>query len=112
MARYSLHLGDSLEWMEKRGGNSIHAIVTDPPYGLKEYTPKEKIKLRNGHGGVWRIPPSFDGCKRSPLPRFTVLTNTDRAKLRVFFPGSAAAPFACSFRADTCLLPQTPCFHI
>lgn len=85
MARYSLHLGDSLEWMEKRGGNSIHAIVTDPPYGLKEYTPKEKIKLRSGHGGIWRIPPSFDGCKRSPLPRFTVLTNTDRAKLRDFF---------------------------
>lgn len=85
MARYSLYLGDSLEWMEKRGENSIHAIVTDPPYGLKEYTPKEKIKLRNGHGGVWRIPPSFDGCKRSPLPRFTVLTDSDRARLRDFF---------------------------
>lgn len=85
MARYSLHLGDCLKWLEERAGNSLHAIVTDPPYGLKEYTPQEKTKLRNGRGGVWRIPPSFDGCKRSPLPRFTVLTDADRARLRDFF---------------------------
>src|SRR5205823_5063091 len=65
--------------------DSIQAIVTDPPYGLKEYTPEEKAKLRNGHGGVWRIPPSFDGCKRSPLPRFTVLNEKDRERLRSFF---------------------------
>src|SRR5271157_3192232 len=71
--------------MEKRERDSIHAIVTDPPYGLKEYTSVEKEKLRNGNGGVWRIPPSFDGCKRSPLPRFTVLTESDRAKLQSFF---------------------------
>jgi len=71
--------------MEKRGENSIHAIVTDPPYGLREYTPHEKAKLRNGRGGVWRIPPSFDGCKRRPLPRFTVLTESDREKLKDFF---------------------------
>ncbi|MGH7702231.1 MAG: DNA-methyltransferase [Gemmatimonadales bacterium] len=64
---------------------SFHAIVTDPPYGLREYTPLEKEKLRNGKGGVWRIPPSFDGCVRSPLPRFTVLTPEDRGALQAFF---------------------------
>jgi site-specific DNA-methyltransferase (adenine-specific) len=85
MARYSLHLGDCFAWMDSRPKDSIHAIVTDPPYGLKEYTPEEKEKLRNGHGGVWRIPPSFDGCKRSPLPRFTVLNEKDRERLRSFF---------------------------
>ncbi len=85
MARYILHLGDCLDWMDKRAGNCIQAIVTDPPYGLKEYTSEEKAKLRSGNGGVWRIPPSFDGCKRSPLPRFTVLTESDRARLRDFF---------------------------
>ena len=36
--RYSLYLADCLEWMDSRSANSIHAIVTDPPYGLKEYT--------------------------------------------------------------------------
>ncbi len=85
MTRCSLYLGDCLSWMEEREKSSIHAIVTDPPYGLKEYTAVEKEKLRNGNGGVWRIPPSFDGCKRRPLPRFTVLTESDFQKLRSFF---------------------------
>lgn len=84
-ARYSLYLGNCLEWMDNRAVNSIHAIVTDPPYGLKEYTATEKDKLRKGKGGVWRIPPSFDGCIRSPLPRFTVLSDDERVKLRRFF---------------------------
>jgi len=78
-------LADCLEWIEAQPPNSVHAIVTDPPYGLKEYTAEEKGKLRNGHGGVWRIPPSFDGCTRSPVPRFTVLTDADRGRLRHFF---------------------------
>ena len=77
--------------MEARKRSSIHAIVTDPPYGLKEFTPVEKQKLRSGRGGVWRIPPSFDGCKRSPLPRFTVLSATDIDMLRGFFVRFAVA---------------------
>ena len=87
---YQLHLGDSFRWLQERAENSIHAIVTDPPYGLKEYTDKEKLKLRKGRGGVWRIPPSFDGCKRSPLPRFTVLGDEDIAALVKFFREFAA----------------------
>lgn len=82
---YTLHLADAFTWLEAREENSIHAIVTDPPYGLKEYTEIEKAKLRKGRGGIWRIPPSFDGCKRSPVPRFTVLDETDIAALRSFF---------------------------
>lgn len=82
---YSIHLTDAFTWLQAREENSIHAIVTDPPYGLKEYTDIEKMKLRNGRGGVWRIPPSFDGCKRSPLPRFTILDDTDIAALCSFF---------------------------
>ena len=83
--RYTLWLGDCFEWMAERAANSIHAIVTDPPYGLKEYTPAEKEKLRNGRGGVWRIPPSFDGCERGPVPRFTILSQEERGELRAFF---------------------------
>jgi site-specific DNA-methyltransferase (adenine-specific) len=83
--KYSLYLADCLEWMDNRPADTIHAIVTDPPYGLKEYTHAEKEKLRKGRGGVWRIPPSFDGCTRSPLPRFTVLSDEERASMRYFF---------------------------
>jgi len=85
MPRYSIFNDDCLTWMDRHPENSFHAIVTDPPYGLKEYSSVEKEKLRSGKGGVWRIPPSFDGYKRSPVPRFTVLTEEDREKLRGFF---------------------------
>jgi DNA modification methylase len=65
--------------------NSVHAIITDPPYGLVEFSASEIRKLRARKGGVWRIPPSFDGAKRSPLPRFTTLTKRDIISLEDFF---------------------------
>ncbi|MCI0640880.1 MAG: hypothetical protein L0Y72_21760 [Gemmataceae bacterium] len=82
---YEIHYADAFEWLRNATPNSIHAVVTDPPYGLVEYTKKELTKLRKGKGGVWRIPPSFDGCRRKPLPRFTVLTEDDKSNLQSFF---------------------------
>ncbi len=76
---------DCLAWLERQATNSVHAVVTDPPYGLVEYSEIEQKKLRTGRGGIWRIPPSFDGSKRSPLPRFTVLRQTDLDALEQFF---------------------------
>lgn len=76
---------DAINWLSMLPDNSIHAIVTDPPYGLIEYEKQHLAKKREGKGGVWRIPPSFDGVKRSPLPRFTVLKNSDIAELHAFF---------------------------
>ena len=111
-APFCLYQGDCLEWMAKSRQESIHTIVTDPPYGLKEYTENEKGKLRKGKGGVWRIPPSFDGCKRSPLPRFTVLSKKEITQLRLFFHGFALAakrvlvPGAHVFIASNPLLSQ------
>ncbi len=81
----SLIHSDCFEWLRARSERSIHAVVTDPPYGLIEYSDQEQDKLRTGKGGVWRIPPAFDGTKRSPLPRFTVLTHRDIAALEEFF---------------------------
>ena len=82
--------GDCLAWLRERESASIHAVVTDPPYGLVEYSAKEQSKLRAGKGGVWRIPPSFDGARRSPLPRFTVLSPAEREDLARFFATWAA----------------------
>lgn len=76
---------DCLEWLPRVPENSIHAVVTDPPYGIKEYELDQLEKRANGKGGVWRIPPSFDGHTRAPLPRFTTLDADDRARLRRFF---------------------------
>lgn len=76
---------DCLEWMGRISAGSIHAIVTDPPYGVKEYNFDQIEKRANGNGGIWRIPPSFDGSDRAPLPRFTALTSKERETLRTFF---------------------------
>jgi hypothetical protein len=76
---------DCFDWLERQEDSSFQAVVTDPPYGLHEYTPEQQTKLRNGRGGVWRIPPSFDGHTRSPLPRFTTLSSEQLEELRVFF---------------------------
>lgn len=83
--RASLLLDDCNAWMDRQPPDSIHAVVTDPPYGLVEYSDVEQVKLRHGKGGIWRIPPSFDGAKRSPLPRFTVLKPTELKALEHFF---------------------------
>jgi site-specific DNA-methyltransferase (adenine-specific) len=77
-------LDDALEFLSSLPGASVHAIVTDPPYGV-EYEDKDHRKLRAGRGGVWRIPPSFDGANRKPLPRFTVISNDDLHRLYRFF---------------------------
>jgi site-specific DNA-methyltransferase (adenine-specific) len=85
VGRATLHLDDCNAWLDRQPANSLHAVVTDPPYGLVEYSEAEQNKLRLGRGGVWRIPPSFDGNQRAPLPRFTVLKATDLDALDRFF---------------------------
>lgn len=76
---------DSMQYMGIMKEASVHAIVTDPPYGLVEFSEKEKNKLRSGRGGVWRIPPTIGGYTRSPLPRFTTLTKSDLEVISEFF---------------------------
>lgn len=89
-AQYQLVHGDAFNWLDGADENSIEAVVTDPPYGLVEYSTDELRKRNRGGGGVWRIPPSFDGANRSPLPRFTVLSADDRDNLRAFFDSLAS----------------------
>ena len=85
IGRAKLVHANCFDWMRAREPRSIHGVVADPPYGLVEYSDIEQAKLRAGRGGVWRIPPSFDGRQRAPLPRFTTLTEGDRAAMRDFF---------------------------
>jgi site-specific DNA-methyltransferase (adenine-specific) len=76
---------DCFEWLARLPENSLHAVVSDPPYGVKEYDFDQIEKMSNGSGGVWRIPPSFDGHVRAPLPRFTALNGKERMELQRFF---------------------------
>jgi site-specific DNA-methyltransferase (adenine-specific) len=81
---------DCLDWMKRVPQASIHAVVTDPPYGVKEYEPEQLEKRSNGNGGVWRIPPAFDGHQRAPLPRFTAFNQIEREDVRRYFADWAA----------------------
>jgi site-specific DNA-methyltransferase (adenine-specific) len=89
LASYRIVRADAFDWLKRAEKNSIHAVVTDPPYGLVEYSERELQKMKSGQGGIWRIPPSFDGCQRKPLPRFTVLTDENLDDLKTFFASLA-----------------------
>src|SRR3989338_6733123 len=80
----TIYHSDCLSWLKKQPANSIQAIVTDPPFGMREYTSEEVKKMRNGKGGVWRIPHAIGGSQRMPLPRFTVLTDDDLERMYSF----------------------------
>jgi DNA modification methylase len=83
-SHYVLHNADSFLWLRSQRANSFHAVVTDPPFGIVEYTAKELGKRRRGQGGIWRLPSAFDGAKRQPMPRFTVLDAHDRMGVLAF----------------------------
>jgi len=80
--------------------SSVHAIVTDPPYGFREFQSEELEKMEKRSGGIWRIPPKIGGYERKPLPRFTVLSREEisfiegymhefaRLAFRVLVPGA------------------------
>ena len=83
---YELRHGNAFQVLEEEyDENYFHAVVTDPPYGVVEFETANVEKMRDGSGGIWRIPPEMEGSKRKPLPRFTVLSESDREKLRNFF---------------------------
>src|SRR5262245_18795060 len=44
--RWQLIRADCFEWLSKVQPCSMHVVVTDPPYGLVEYSPKQQAKLR------------------------------------------------------------------
>ncbi len=112
IGRSRLLHADAFEWLSRIPENSLHAIVTDPPYGVKEYNLDQIEKRANGNGGIWRIPPSFDGHTRAPLPRFTALNQKERSLIREFFTewGKVAAhalrPGAHIFIASNSFLSQ------
>ena len=82
---YRVEQANCFEWLRNRPAHSLHAVCTDPPYGVIEFSEKEIAKLRAGKGGVWRIAPKIGGSQRDPLPRFTVLTDEQKKNLREYF---------------------------
>lgn len=76
---------DAFEWLSRLPPESVDGMVFDPPYGVKEYELDQIERMLSGGTGIWRIPPSFDGSQRAPLPRFTALDAEERMTLHRFF---------------------------
>jgi len=91
MGQFRTILGDCFEVVAKLPDNSIDAVCTDPPYGIVEFSESEVAKLRSGKGGVWRLPPKFDGKERRPLPRFSILSNEQKCDIEKFYARLAVA---------------------
>ncbi|MDR3299318.1 MAG: site-specific DNA-methyltransferase [Candidatus Accumulibacter sp.] len=85
MAHYKLHHADCFGWLREQPPASIQGVCTDPPFGIVEFLPHEMAKLRNGRGGIWRLPPTIGGSQRAPLPRFTTLSPQEREHIRIYF---------------------------
>jgi DNA modification methylase len=83
-AKYKIERADAFTWLKARRAKSIHAVVTDPPFGIIEFTPEQLKKRKNGNGGIWRLPHNYDGHSRSPMPRFTVLRESDLETVHEF----------------------------
>lgn len=83
--RATLVQADAFAWLAAQPAASLHAVVTDPPFGVREYRPDELAKRTAGTGGLWRQPPTLNGCTRAPLPRFTALSPRERAHVATFF---------------------------
>ncbi|MEX2123254.1 MAG: DNA methyltransferase [Woeseia sp.] len=90
IGRSTLIHADCFDWLQRIPDETIDAVVTDPPYGVKEYEVEEIERMHAGGSGIWRIPPAFDGNVRAPLPRFTALEQKERDTLQRFFREWAA----------------------
>lgn len=82
---YVTYNANSFEWLANQPPNSFHAVVTDPPYGVIEFSQTEIEKMRSGVGGIWRLPMEIGGNVRRPQPRFTVLTQQQKEAVEVYF---------------------------
>ena len=96
---------DCFEWLARLPEMSLHGIVTDPPYGVKEFDLDQIVKRAAGRGGIWRIPSSstdpertLSWASRSPSPK---RTNRMRRTLFGFADSFIAVRIATSAASST-----------
>ena len=109
-SKHTLYTADCMSWLGPQSEKEQHTCSCgDPPYGPCTNTlPKEQTKLRAGKGGVWQIPPSFDGLAlpASALYRFD---RRRRAALRRCFSRHGQGCFiACWFPGGNVAVASNP----
>ena len=62
---YRIHQADCFDWLRECRPRSLHAVCTDPPYGVLEFTGKEISKLVNGNLNAGHYQIKWDASKYS-----------------------------------------------
>lgn len=92
--------GDSLEVLRRMPDNSVHAVVTDPPYGLGQTTPEQVAECVSAwaRGESWK--PKGRGFMGKEWDAWVPAPDLWREVLRVLKPGGHALVFAGSRTQD------------
>ena len=92
--------GDSLEVLRRMPDNSVHAVVTDPPYGLGQTTPEQVAECMSAwaRGESWK--PKGRGFMGKEWDAWVPAPDLWREVLRVLMPGGHALVFAGSRTQD------------
>lgn len=48
-SRTTLHWADCMEWLDLQKAEAFHGVITDPPYGMIEYTEEQLAKRKAGN---------------------------------------------------------------
>lgn len=91
---FSLHLGDCLETLRGMPDNSVHAICTDPPYGLSQHKPDEVVECLRAWLAGEVYAPKGKGFMGKAWDAWVPGPEVWRECLRVLKPGGHVLAFA------------------
>ena len=97
---FTIHNADSLNLLKTLPDNSVHAVVTDPPYGLGDTSPAQVAEclLAWARGETWT--PKGSGFMGKSWDAWVPPPELWREVLRVLKPGGHALVFAGSRTSD------------
>ena len=98
--RYTLHEGDSLDILRGMADNSVHAIVTDPPYGLSGHSQTAVVDCLTAWLAGEEYKPTGGGFMGKAWDSWVPSPLVWKEAFRVLRPGGHILCFAGSRTAD------------
>jgi site-specific DNA-methyltransferase (adenine-specific) len=87
---YEIFHADAFGWLANCEPHSIEAVVTDPPFGVREFDSDHLARSEVARGGNWRIPQTTGGANRQAVPRFSTVTAKESEQVALYFEAFGA----------------------